>query len=618
MKSDRTYLLVAIVVMFLGAGIVLSAARPAFGDTTLYTTDFSSDPGWTTDQPANYYWDSATQTYFVRTENNTPAYHPNRYFYKLLSDGLASFNLAWDMKVTQDEWSSCVTFGVFDSNLTFGSPGSQSLSFILGRSDPGRFIGLYGTGASGVAYDEGPKNAWLVNTWYTCNLAYNTNTSTARLTVKQTGATALVCTVDLPVPGGFTNDLKYLGGSLNGVGDNGYAGINRWAVDKAYIDNVVVSQQTPPPPPKQKVYLAWGEDAPCHVLRIPNPFGRPLFLPISGLTTPAASTDEDTRNSVLSNVQQAFSNAGLTNIVVETKPSSPCDPATIVYFATAPYPTWELRGQAIDGVDRYNKRADGKVLIFDSSFSSAYMSNLVVHEVGHTLGLKHINPWFDTNSQNYPDGKDIMDYGWNWPEGFTNGVWHVYEPPDDASARQDTTHNPVYHLKRYVDGLSDDYLVSQGIEPGSWDTLSGSVALTTSLRMQPSDQLLYDVYVAAGFGADEMQVLAHFDVISLTDLAQQTFALDPGELLQLIASSAQGGGWDTVLATGDPYQEVNVLLEPIKGELQAFLQAKADTGPGYFTLADVTVASEFVPEPATLSLLALGGAALVARRKRRK
>jgi len=227
---------------------LLCPSLPALAETwtTVYQNDFASDPGWVTDNSQDYYWDSNMQAYFARVRNDSPAYHPNRYFYKLLPEGLASFNLNWDMKVTRDEWSSCVPFGIFDSieGVMTTSPG-QNLFVIFGRSDPGRLIGLYARGTSGVAYDEGPKNAWSVNTWYNCDLIYNADTSTARLTVKEAEATTLLCTVDLLVPGGFTNDLKYLGGSLDGVGDSGYAGFSQWAVDEAYIDNVLL--QTPEP-----------------------------------------------------------------------------------------------------------------------------------------------------------------------------------------------------------------------------------------------------------------------------------------------------------------------------------------------------------------------------------
>jgi len=44
-------------------GLILSSAGTAAANTwqVVYQTDFSIDPGWTTDQPANYYWDTASE-----------------------------------------------------------------------------------------------------------------------------------------------------------------------------------------------------------------------------------------------------------------------------------------------------------------------------------------------------------------------------------------------------------------------------------------------------------------------------------------------------------------------------------------------------------------------------
>jgi hypothetical protein len=227
---------------------LLCPSLPALAETwtTVYQNDFASDPGWVTDNPQDYYWDSNMQAYFARVRNDSPAYHPNRYFYTLLPDGLASFNLSWDAKVTRDEWSSCVNFGVSDSNLKGINGGiGQNICVNFGQSDVGRWFAIDASGASGEAHAEGPYNAWSVNTWYTCDLVYNAHTSTARLTLEETGAKTLICTVNLLVPGGFTSDLKYLGGSRNRAGDSGYVGWSQWAVDEAYIDNVVL--QTPEP-----------------------------------------------------------------------------------------------------------------------------------------------------------------------------------------------------------------------------------------------------------------------------------------------------------------------------------------------------------------------------------
>ena len=84
----------------------------------LYQTDFSSDPGWTTDRPSDYYWDATGQCLHFTVRNEIPSgTHPNRYFYTVLPHAVPSFTITWDEKVTQDMWSANVRFGIYDSQL---------------------------------------------------------------------------------------------------------------------------------------------------------------------------------------------------------------------------------------------------------------------------------------------------------------------------------------------------------------------------------------------------------------------------------------------------------------------------------------------------------------------
>ena len=62
--------------LFLGVSI-----SPTNATTTIYATDFSIDPGWTTDQPDNFYWDASQEALFVHSQNKGPAYVPNRHIY---------------------------------------------------------------------------------------------------------------------------------------------------------------------------------------------------------------------------------------------------------------------------------------------------------------------------------------------------------------------------------------------------------------------------------------------------------------------------------------------------------------------------------------------------------
>jgi hypothetical protein len=223
-------------------GLILSVAGTAAANTwqVVYQTDFSTDPGWTTDQPANYYWDAASQTYHIQPEHHYPGYQPSRYAYTLLPEAIAgSFELQCDIKPTRDDWSIGIFFGIYDETLKSGTP-SHYIQVLFGNPDGGHMWGAGVTGASGPAYQDSYMG-WSFNQWYTCKLTYDAGTTMMTFDVRDRGSASSSWTCTMPVPGGLTDDLKYLGSSNGGIGDNGtYPGINPWAVAEAYIDNVVL------------------------------------------------------------------------------------------------------------------------------------------------------------------------------------------------------------------------------------------------------------------------------------------------------------------------------------------------------------------------------------------
>ena len=221
-------------------GLILSAAGTTLADNwqVIYQTDFSTDPGWTTDQPANYYWDAASQTYHIQPEHHYPGYQPSRYAYTLLPEAIeGSFELRWDIKPTRCDWSIGIYFGIRDENLRLGSHDIQA---VFGNPDGGHMYGAGANGACGPAYQD-TYVGWAVQ-WYTCKLTYDAGTQMMTFDIRDQGSASSIWTCTMPVPCGLTNDLKYLGTSSGGIGDNGtYPGINPWAVAEAYIDNVVLS-----------------------------------------------------------------------------------------------------------------------------------------------------------------------------------------------------------------------------------------------------------------------------------------------------------------------------------------------------------------------------------------
>jgi hypothetical protein len=223
-------------------GLILSVAGTATANTwqVVYQTDFSSDPGWTTDQPANYYWDAASQTYHIQPEHHYPGYQPSRFAYKLLPESVGSFDLRWDIKPTRCDWSIGIFFGIYDETLRNGSPG-HFIGGWLGNPDRGHMWDAGGSGVGGWATMGSSYAGWAFNQWYTCSITYDAGTQMMTFDVRNRGSVSSIWTYTMLVPGGLTNDLKYLGTSSGSMGENGtYPGVDPWAVAEAYIDNVVL------------------------------------------------------------------------------------------------------------------------------------------------------------------------------------------------------------------------------------------------------------------------------------------------------------------------------------------------------------------------------------------
>lgn len=95
------------------AGVFL----PALADiqsTALYETDFSENPGWTTNSPSRYYWDPAREMYHFRTEGGTNGYACIPVSY----DG-QSFTLDYDVILLESQPNSAFRFGLTSSEMDF-------------------------------------------------------------------------------------------------------------------------------------------------------------------------------------------------------------------------------------------------------------------------------------------------------------------------------------------------------------------------------------------------------------------------------------------------------------------------------------------------------------------
>ena len=246
-------------------------------------------------------------------------------------------------------------------------------------------------------------------------------------------------------------------------------------------------------------------------------------------------------------------------------------------------------------------------------------ANTTAHELGHLLGLFHVDP--DENSIDTLN-REIMDYDATYfaEEGFINASTNMVKTftPEEYYSKK---HNPVYHLKRWVNGESHDDLIAGGTIPGEYDkrTWWDKIKIFLGLDVNESNTMLYDVHVLAGMSDcdDNLDVVSHFEQITLGELSEQEFFLGYYGLIDLLGASQPGGELDTVLAMGNPEDGTGVFIDSENGTVAATSWTVADAG--YTELATCSVSHESVPEPSIFVLLAMGALGLlaVARRKQR-
>lgn len=231
--------------------------------TVVYQSNFFSDPEWITDQPENFYWDSAQEALFMRTLNRPdPNYSPSRHYYiETTLNPRLSYELTWDMKILSVQGgntSGVAVFGLYGDrlhgfnqyNLNFAGKdqdGTFSLRMMTLEGNS-RFIFTEVNPGSNSDVGEMTERNFSLNLWYTCTLQYDASSRTYHFEIRERDSGAVILNhaithpyVDSPV----NPELQNLGMSMHpeGTGATNLAyGARIDGFAEYLIDNVTLTQ----------------------------------------------------------------------------------------------------------------------------------------------------------------------------------------------------------------------------------------------------------------------------------------------------------------------------------------------------------------------------------------
>jgi hypothetical protein len=362
-------------------------------------------------------------------------------------------------------------------------------------------------------------------------------------------------------------------------------------------------------PAIQKIILDFDDQAPFQITEKHVPL-IPAFkwneVDRTTMSVAATTLTSQDKMAILDGVTKTFTGSGITNVDIQIGHAEPG--AKVIYFSNHGQ-SGKLAGYALPvggGFNRFNRSSEGEAIVYsDAEFlhNGAGQSldvNAAVHELGHTLGLRHV----DTSYVEQSSGTTFYEVMRNtqYPAGTPFRFIDARSNITDANLAY-LTHNPVYYLRRYIDGTSDSSLQVNGTVPGTWDTSSLLNDLRVTLSGTGGENTMYNVSVILGTGDDQEQTLAHFSQITLDQLHQQSFNVAAGSSLSLVGASVLGGQEDIVFSMGNPMTPANLIVPINSGVLTGDLVSLS--GSSYTPLYTLTVTSTEVPEP-TFTAFAAG------------
>ena len=122
-------------VLLIACTLVAMPVSAALEEVLVYSSDFSSDPGFTTNNPSRYYWDVANQTYHFETEGGT-----NGYSFIPVDLENGPFTLEYDINISSIQKGGAVRFGLTTTDMDISK--AASVLSVFDNGQYGRLMGL--------------------------------------------------------------------------------------------------------------------------------------------------------------------------------------------------------------------------------------------------------------------------------------------------------------------------------------------------------------------------------------------------------------------------------------------------------------------------------------------
>jgi len=189
------------------------------GWTTVYQEDFSSDPGWTTNNADRYFWYMLPQAYYQKEIDDS-----DEYSYKTLPGLQAGmrWRLEYDLYPASFDWAGDARLAFADSDLYVENEEGifpQYITLNFSRIDQG-YIPMvkWVTSEGNSGGNEYSSNPFTPGIWYDILLDYDPATGQLYTLMKERESGTLLLEDTILITGTFTSGIDRL--AMSTIGDD--------------------------------------------------------------------------------------------------------------------------------------------------------------------------------------------------------------------------------------------------------------------------------------------------------------------------------------------------------------------------------------------------------------